>query len=400
LPNGWSNPAGSPPRSPSHPEPGANRGSRPGEAPIKVLMTADAVGGVWNYALQLASVLRDSNVQVVLATMGPPPSDDQRVDAAALSNVDLRISTCKLEWMPGAAADVRAAAAWLRDLERETRPDIIHLNGYAHAHLPWRAPVIVVAHSCVASWWRAVHGQTLPDEWDGYVQWVTRGLLCADRVVTPTHAMREALARLYAVDRQAAMIPNCRSGEQWRPAPKEPFVLGAGRIWDPAKNVGTLASAARGLPWPVRLAGEMTSPTGGAAALRGADLLGRLRPSELADLMARAAIYALPARYEPFGLSVLEAALSGCALVLGDIDTLRENWDEVACFVAPDDIEGLHAVLRRLIESPSERQRLGSRARQRALERFSPERHRDRYLTLYRQLVARDDRIAHPARPH
>ena len=42
--------------------------------------------------------------------------------------------------------------------------------------------------------------------------------------------------------------------------------------------------------------------------------------------MARASIYALPARYEPFGLSILEAALSGAALVLGDIPSLREVW--------------------------------------------------------------------------
>ncbi len=39
----------------------------------------------------------------------------------------------------------------------------------------------------------------------------------------------------------------------------------------------------------------------------------------------------LPARYEPFGLSVLEAALSGCALVLGDIPSLRESGATRPC---------------------------------------------------------------------
>ena len=33
---------------------------------------------------------------------------------------------------------------------------------------------------------------------------------------------------------------------------------------------------------------------------------------------------ATPAIYEPFGLSALEAGLCGCALVLGDIESLRE----------------------------------------------------------------------------
>ena len=52
--------------------------------------------------------------------------------------------------------------------------------------------------------------------------------------------------------------------------------------------------------------------------------------------MGRAAIYALPARYEPFGLSILEAALSGCALVIGDIPSLREIWADAALFVPSD----------------------------------------------------------------
>ena len=31
------------------------------------------------------------------------------------------------------------------------------LNAYVHAALPFGRPVLVVAHSCVTSWWRAVH---------------------------------------------------------------------------------------------------------------------------------------------------------------------------------------------------------------------------------------------------
>ena len=71
--------------------------------------------------------------------------------------------------------------------------------------------------------------------------------------------------------------------------------------------------------------------------------LGRLPAQLISGWYERAAIYALPARYEPFGLSVLEAASQGCALVLGDIASLRENWDDAAVFVPPDDGEDLGA---------------------------------------------------------
>src|SRR3546814_15476866 len=64
--------------------------------------------------------------------------------------------------------DITRAGDWLMTLARELRPDLIHLNGYAHAALPWRSPVVVVAHSCVLSWWRAVHGCEAPPEWRTY----------------------------------------------------------------------------------------------------------------------------------------------------------------------------------------------------------------------------------------
>ena len=111
-------------------------------------------------------------------------------------------------------------------------------------------------------------------------------------------------------------------------------------------------------------------------------MLGALAPDELSGWYARAAIYALPARYEPFGLSVLEAALSGCALVLGDIASLREIWGAAALYVAPDDHDALQRTLARLIDHPAERQALGAAARQRAAN-FTPERMADAYLQAY-----------------
>jgi hypothetical protein len=38
----------------------------------KVLMTADTVGGVWTYALELAAGLGEHGVEVAIATMGAP----------------------------------------------------------------------------------------------------------------------------------------------------------------------------------------------------------------------------------------------------------------------------------------------------------------------------------------
>src|SRR4051794_27365470 len=104
---------------------------------MRVLMTADAVGGVWTYALELAHAL---DAEVTLATMGPRPDDDQ---LAAVGTLEHRHCDFALEWMPDPWADVERAGEWLLRLAEEVEPDVVHLNAYAHAALPWDVPVVV-----------------------------------------------------------------------------------------------------------------------------------------------------------------------------------------------------------------------------------------------------------------
>jgi glycosyltransferase involved in cell wall biosynthesis len=109
---------------------------------------------------------------------------------------------------------------------------------------------------------------------------------------------------------------------------------------------------------------------------------------EVSAWLRRASIYAFPARYEPFGLSVLEAALGGCALVLGDLPTLREQWDGRAVFVPPEDPAILRLAIESLIANPDLRHALAMRAQRHALT-LSPRRMAHAYMNLYSDLLAR-----------
>jgi glycogen synthase len=367
---------------------------------MKLLMTTDTIGGVWTYALDLAKSLQPHGVEIALATMGAPVSPTQRRDATACENVTLHESTYKLEWQDDPWDDVAAAGKWLLDLEQKVAPDLIHLNGYAHTACAFRSPIVVVAHSCVLSWWRAVKGEAAPSSWDRYHDAVTRGLDDADVVIAPTQAMLRALAENYGPLRSARVIYNGRDPSLYRVGRKESFILTAGRLWDEAKNVAALQAVAPQLDWPVCVAGEQHRPDGGTNPITGDILpLGFLSPQKLADWFARADIYALPARYEPFGLSALEAALSGCALLLGDIDSLREVWGDAAYYVTPDDTHELVDQLQNLIEHPQLRHNLARRAMYRA-KHFTLTRMGEAYRALYDQtcrrrgIVEADVRIA------
>jgi glycogen(starch) synthase len=349
--------------------------------PRRIIMTADTIGGVWTYALELIQGLLPHGVEVVLATMGAPLSRSQREEVAGIRNLTIAESCYKLEWMPDPWTDVARAGEWLRKCAANFDADFAHINGYAHAALDWDIPVVVVAHSCVLSWWRAVKGEAAPANWRCYAGMVERGLREAHEIVAPTHAMLRALKANYCIE-HGRVIPNGRSSREFPPGVKEHFIFSAGRLWDEAKNVGALERAAAGLCWPVFVAGEERCPSGDALQLKNVATLGQLSPGAMSQWLKRASIFAAPARYEPFGLSILEAALSGCALVLGDIDSLRELWDGAAVFVPPDDSERLAAVLNWIASQSTIRQDLARRATARA-QQYSRHAMSARYLQIY-----------------
>ncbi|MFC7334379.1 glycosyltransferase family 4 protein [Rhodocista pekingensis] len=363
----------------------AERISGSGE-PLHVLMTADCLGGIWDHALTLAGQLGRSGTRTTLAMLGGPLAPDQRDAAAAVPGLHLEESDWRLEWMPDAGADVTRSGDWLLDLEERLRPDVVHVNGYAHAALPFRAPVLCAGHSCVRSWFAAVRGTPPPSDFDRYAEGVRAGLAAAGTVVTPSRTMAAALAFHYGVPVEPVVIPNGVVVEDFAPAAKDDLILSVGRIWDEGKNIAALDAVAPLLGSPVAVAGEARHPDGSQRAPSNVALLGRLPSAELRDWYARAAVFCLPARYEPFGLAVLEAALSGCALVLGNSPGLRENWDGAAVFVDPDDTAGLARALNRLVSDHARRCDLAERARIRA-RRFRADTMARSYLGAYAALT-------------
>jgi glycogen synthase len=361
--------------------------------PRRILMTVDPIGGVWTYALELARALEPYGIEIALASMGAHLTREQYQQVLARKNVRLFESTYRLEWMGAPWDDVDRAGDWLLKISEDFHPDLIHLNGYSHAALEWDVPVLSVAHSCVLSWWRAVKNDEAPSRYDQYRARVAAGLAAADLVVAPSAAMADVLALEYDAQRRCIVIPNGRDPRPFLSAEKASVVFSCGRIWDEAKNLRLLDEIAPHVPWPIAMAGDCQHPGGSTVALQNVRCLGKLEAHEVERQLARAAIFALPARYEPFGLSALEAGLSGCALVLGDIPSLRETWDGAAIFVPPDDATALANALNSLIGDKRRREYFGESALARALE-FSPQRMATKYIDAYRVCAAQQSRSA------
>lgn len=365
---------------------------RPAQPPRHVLVTADAVGGVWTWAVDLASELAGRGVAVTLAVLGPPPDAAQRAQAEAIRGLTLVETGLPLDWLEDDPDRLANAGRRLAALAAAAGVDLVHLNSPAlAAGIALPVPVIGGCHSCLASWWRAVRGDApMLEAFRWRTGLLAKGYAACDRLIAPTAAFAEVTAALYGVRVEA--VHNGRAPAPASPAAaREPAVLASGRLWDDGKNVACLDRAAARLDRPVRAAGPLAGPGGATARLDHALPLGRLESDALRRELARAAVFASPALYEPFGLGVLEAAQAGCALVLSDIPTFRELWDGAAVFTPADDDAALAGALDRLLGDPVAAADLGRAAAARAA-RYTTGAMADGVLAVWREALA--DRAA------
>jgi glycogen(starch) synthase len=335
----------------------------------RLMMTADAVGGVWQYALELAGGLAGHGIATTLAVLGPPPTPEQRRDALAVPDLTLVDTGLPLDSMAADAVEVRRTGRAIAELAKRHGADIVQLNGPAlAADATFPAPVIAVNHSCVATWWAAVHGGPLPQDLVWRAELVTEGLHAAELNVAPTRAFANATARAHDLALPIRVVWSGRTPPLGDDDVADAIdgVFTAGQLWDEGKNIRALDRAAAHLHVPVFAAGPVAGPDGSHIECSNLHLLGHVDDRLMRSWLARRPIFVSTAVYEPFGLTILEAAQAGCALVLADIATFRELWDEAAIFVPPDDDFAIAAAIARLAGDRAHRRELGTLAAKRA----------------------------------
>ena len=358
---------------------------------MRVLITADTVGGIWTYARELVTGLLRRGVDVTFVSFGHIPEPRQLAWTEGLRNLDFRPTAFRLEWMQDSADDIAASSEYLLGVISETSPDILHLNQFCYGALNVDIPKIVVAHSDVVSWWVAVHGEEpAQSPWiNWYRETVQSGLDRATTVVAPSCWMLSEIETYYGPRQQRQVIYNGRSPQIFNPySDKDDMVLSVGRLWDSAKQVSLLTQYDCG--WPVVVAGETEHPD---EAYRSdstrivcegtLELKGKQNPEQLRSLFSRAAVYAATSRYEPFGLALVEAALSRCAIVANDIPSFRELWGETACYFQTNDAASLRNTLTELRKNKVLRRQYAELAFQRAKRRYTADRMVDEYLEMY-----------------
>lgn len=367
---------------------------------MRILMTTDTVGGVWTFTQELAAGLLERGCVVRLVSFGRLPSPAQQEQCDALQHAYPRrfgyaASEIALEWMQENGRVLEQGTEFLKCEVALFAPDLIHSNQFCFGTLDVGVPCMITAHSDVLSWAKACRpGGLERSQWlDRYIAMVQAGLLAADAVAAPTRWMLDALTQSFAVPRLSAVVPNGRTLPLSSSPARELRAVTAGRIWDEAKGMETLAHVES--PIPIAVAGDALD---GAIApwMKKVSLewKGQLSEAEMLRLLRESSIYLCLSKYEPFGLAALEAALCGCAVVARDITPLREVWRDAALYFR--DAGDLTGLLHRLRDDTVMLRRAQMMAEGRA-QSFTRDRMINGYLGIYGSVLQSSLRVEHVA---
>lgn len=175
--------------------------------------------------------------------------------------------------------------------------------------------------------------------------------------------------------------------------PRLKRVLFAGQV-GVRKGIPWLVEAFRQLPrdWELHLAGPIEPGMDQVFArldMSRVVLRGPLNRQILAEEYRRAAIFCLPSIEEGFGMVILQAMASGCAVVASTATGGPDAGDdaEQLLLVPPADSPALGRALLRLTEDAALRERLGWAARARVAHGFSWTDYGQRAIALYQMLT-------------
>ena len=364
---------------------------------VRILVTTDTFSGVWTYTRELVSGLVTQGARVVLVSFGEIPLPHQTSWMQGLHGLEYHPTAFRLDWMQEGEQDFHAAQDYLCSVIHDSRPDLLHLNQLSFGALPVETPRLVIAHGDIITWWLSVHGrEPASSAWlDWYRETIVHGLERAEAVVTTSRWMEEMLRLAYGDGFESYVVAPGRNPIYFNPfVTKEESVLAIGRLWDTGKQVALLTQHSHGMPVcivgadhtipppPVPIRADVRVSTGKhEISVKGAQT-----ESQLRTLYSKTTIFAATSRYEPVGLASIEAAFSRCALVANDMPVYRELWGDAALYFECNDAGSLSETLAQLHQDPEMARLYGTRAYNRARERFTARRMVDDYLRLYRQL--------------
>jgi len=300
------------------------------------------------------------------------------------------------------------------EVARRERLDIVHAH-YAvpHAAAAHLARQVLVADDGPTAAPRIVttlHGTdiTLVGSDASFLPLTRFSIVASDAVTTPSRWLARATHEVLSVPETIAIdvIPNFVDVDRFTPA-ADADRAGRGRDvpvvvhvsnFRPLKRlddvVEIFAQVRAGRPARLRLIGDGPERPRVEAAIAARGLSGAVEllgeRADLPALLRSADVFLLPSAVESFGLAALEALACGVPVVASAVGGLPEVIDdgEVGFLRPVGDIAAMAEAVGRLLDDEPLRRRFGTAGRRLAETRFALGPAVDRYLAIYRRVLA------------
>jgi glycogen(starch) synthase len=254
-----------------------------------VLMTTDAVGGVWTYALDLAEGFAEHGVRVTLAVLGPAPDACAARSGRSRPGTDLVETDLDLDWTAPTPGDLASAAEGLRmpgarQRRRSRPPQQPRPGGGPGLRPPGRQRRPLLPGDLV--------GRRPPDRNARGLPLAHPAPLAGPAGVRRGYRAQRGLRRRHRADlRNPPPLRRPQRSER-APAtfirPKQRAACTAGRLWDDGKNIAVLDAAAARIDAPLLAAGPLRGPNGEERAAAHAQALGSMSAQAVRRTFAQA----------------------------------------------------------------------------------------------------------------
>jgi glycosyltransferase involved in cell wall biosynthesis len=362
--------------------------SERGRLRVLQLITRCDLGGAQTIMRTLTTGLRDAGHDVMVACGEPGPTSERL--AAAGIRVE-EVAALRHGFL--ARAD-RAAAAQVRALIDDFRPDLVHCHS-SKAGLVGRwasrragVPSVYTAHG-----WPFQHGAPLRQRVASYTGEVAGARL--GQAVICVSATEAAMARRWHVapQRRVHVVAN---GVDDRapsdPSPGPPHIVMVARLSPPKRPDLLIAGLAQlgDLDWTCSIVGSGPQRPLLVTMLEELGLGERIvlagDVDDAGSLVSPESIAVLLSDYEGQPVTLIEAMRAGAAILASDLPGMRELLGVDAELVANTAVD-VASGLRRLLDEPDRRARLGATARRRFEAEHRADLMVERTVAVYRRVL-------------
>lgn len=362
---------------------------------LRILMTTDIKGEVWNHTITLYNMLSQLiNAEIMLVSFGGKPTKPV-LEQIEKYNFNIQITDYPSEWLnlnSDAFQYINDAKYYLKSLIDEFNPNIVHYNHCLYAD-SINIPSVITAHNDIPTRFRFGAGNnknsTVPKFINNYRNITREAIAKTDVVITPSRFIGEKFYRNYDLNGKIKIIHNGISiTPQTEPTETQGF-LTEGNFQDRTKNLGLLFQIASKMPENIKIRIIGDKPLNKSLPTN-IEYYENPSQEQLENIYKKSSIYLALSTYENFGYGAIKAALNNKAIVANDIPVYNEFWGDCGQIFERNNVNSLIRTINNLVENENLLQITARNCQTKALTLFNTKKMGFEYLNLYKAILQKN----------